>query len=287
MRALFVVAVAILALLSCATVAVGIEIRPSGRLSAVSSGALTFRANEGSFTCAVSLAGTIVERAEGSVGRREPATNPRAGSITSGSASECSAGSEMRLTFPERSWQGYIERYEGLRTLIYLLGAQILISAFILARCQYEGLIALNYDESTGAARITEITVLRQTSLGICPTEPTITGTINATAERAVFALGPRLTASPGTVSFGGSRLKSVTFINEWPVRLTISRLRWERAGSESLWTVLELTCGPIEPRGECRIEIEKKAESRNATIDLMAPRPEEERVVGEVGLAP
>jgi hypothetical protein len=272
MRRSLAAVVAALVLLACAGIAnaTTIEIAPAGRTRAVSNGRLTFTGSELSFTCAVTLVGTLASRAEGTVGVLEPAVNPRLGSFSSGTVSECSGG-EVTLSFPERSWEAFVESFEGPTTHTYVRNAQLLISAGGgLFRCLYEARLTADYKE-TGNLAITGMTVLRQTALTSCPTRPTISGSFTVNAEeRGAPQLGPDLNAEPGTLEYGG-QLKTLTvrLTNRTRSQIQISHLNWSPAGSETLWRVVNLTCGTVESGASCSIEIMSILLSMNATIEV------------------
>jgi hypothetical protein len=272
MRTSIAAVAAALVLLACAGVANGttLEIAPAGRTRAVSNGLITFTGSELSFTCAVTLIGSLASRTEGTVGVLEPASNPRLGNFSSGTVNECSGG-EARLSFPGRSWEFYVESFEGPTSRTYVQNAQLLITAGGgVARCLYEARIAASYRES-GTLSITGMTVLRQTALTICPTRPSISGSFTVNAEESgAPQLGPDLNAEPGTLEYGG-RLRTLTvrLTNRTRSQIQISHLVWSPAGSEMLWRVLNLTCGTIEAGGSCSIEIESILLSPNATIEI------------------
>jgi hypothetical protein len=287
MRTLLAAMAATFALLVATATAAAIEIRPAGRVTSTSSGSITFTADQGSFTCRLTLTGTIASRTTGTMGRREPATNPRLGNYSEGTPREC-VGGEMTLSFPAGSWTAYLERWEGsTRALMYILGADFLITS-LLSRCLYEGAVSLRYDEATGAAAITGITVLRQIALTVCPTNPSIAGTLNSTAEGGIFGFGPKLTAEPGQLEYGGQiRPQRVTFRNNWLTQLVVEALDWEPTGSETGWIVEELNCGVVRSGESCSITIRSKAESIRATIHLKESILTSPFEVGRVTLNP
>ncbi|HET6448864.1 MAG TPA: hypothetical protein VFG31_07105 [Conexibacter sp.] len=252
------------------------EIAPSGSNQATSNGRLTFSASEASILCAVTLTGTLASRAEGTVGAREPRTNPRIGSFTSGRVSECSGG-EVRLLFPERSWQLYIEGFEGSTAYVYVQNAQLLVTAAGgLIRCQYEAAVSMGYAEKTGQLTISGLSVLRQTalSLAICPAGPALSGTLTDIAESVDEPeVGPRFEKNPGALEYGEViQVRRVTLTNGTAQRVQISHLVWANS-EERNWRGVSLTCGTLEPVGRegntCAIEISSKTESRNTTLEV------------------
>jgi len=274
MRALAALALAWIALLAGVGVAAARtwEIAPAGSNQATSNGRLTFSASEASVSCAVTLLGTLASRAEGTVGAREPRTNPRIGSFTSGRVSECSGG-EVRLLFPERSWQLYMEGFEGSTAYVYAQNAQLLVTAAGgLVRCQYEAAITTSYAEKTGVMTISGLTVLRQTALpiAICPPGPALNGTLTDIAESvAEPEVGPRFEKNPGALEYGGTvQVRRVTLTNGTAQRVQIAHLIWANS-EERNWTGVRLTCGTVEPSARCEIDIASKEESRNTTLEV------------------
>jgi hypothetical protein len=114
-RVLLVVAVATMLLgASGAAGASTITSEPSGAIRAVSEGSITFTSGLEGVACRMTLEGTIVREASGTLSEApEPSTNPRIGSFTSGRASECTSVSGIALLFGAGRWDWYAFSVRG------------------------------------------------------------------------------------------------------------------------------------------------------------------------------
>jgi hypothetical protein len=177
-------AVCALAFTSSAQAATG-RISPSGAINA--RGNLTLGTSGGSINCNVSLNGTLLSSAAGTLGWGNLTTNPIIGSVTSGTATGCNVGSASLLFGTPASWT--IRNYAqvngvGGRGDHYIQDAQFLVNLAGVIVCLYQATV--RFTSTNGSATLTlgdavnqNLQLIRTINLGICPLgTPTLRGTM-------------------------------------------------------------------------------------------------------------
>jgi hypothetical protein len=154
-------------------------IAPSGAVTERSIERIRFISSEGTVECVVSLRGTLVELATGTLTRTpEPAVNPRIGTFREGTVSECRNG-EIRVLNPGQKYVYAHNVEHPERWLMFILDFEELFSTGLLTRCLYRLQINYLYESRTGQLIVqgTQVLERRALTLGVCPMEIAIEGT--------------------------------------------------------------------------------------------------------------
>jgi hypothetical protein len=164
------------------------RISPSGAINA--RGNLTLGTSGGSKSCNLSLNGTLLSTASGTLGWGNLTTNPIIGSITSGSIN-CNVGTASVLFVNPTSWtiRNYAQNNTnpGGRGDHYIQGVQFLFDVPGVLRCLYRA--TLRFFTTNGSNIITlgdgvtqNLQLFTTINLGICPLgTPTLRGTMALT----------------------------------------------------------------------------------------------------------
>jgi hypothetical protein len=173
--------------LTSAAHAATVGVSPSGAINA--RGRLTLGTSGGTMDCMVSLNGSLLSSAPGTLGWGNLTTNPIIGSVTSASLIMCNVGTATALFSSPAIWT--IRNYgqvngAGGRGALYIQGVQILYDLPGVIRCLYTAIIrAFSINGSAtitlgdGASHNLQLFTTNNLGTGICPLgTPTLRGTM-------------------------------------------------------------------------------------------------------------